>query len=321
MMLRALFVALGALTLLAATTPSPAPSPATIRRGVMSVDAVNWPDYVAHAQGFYEREGLTVEDNMVDGRTTITALIGGSLDLAFGDATGFVLAVEKGASLVNVGWGADRIAYRLMAPPQIKTFADLRGKVVAASGPLEVYTTVLRELLKKGGLDPDKDVTFVYSGSQGQRFAALAGGAVQAGLIAIPANLELAAKGFHSLASTTDLYPTLSVSALIARSDWVQAHPDVIRRYLRAQADATAWLYAPANKERAIAVLVAATKSPPDIAAEVYREYIGGHEFPTNACVARAGMQNLIKVMHETGRTALTPAAVDKITDTQFCPR
>ena len=32
-----------------------------------------------------------------------------------------------------------------------------------------IYTTVIRGLLKKAGLDPDKDVEWVYGGGQSQR--------------------------------------------------------------------------------------------------------------------------------------------------------
>lgn len=295
--------------------------PVTIRRAVNSVDAVQWPDYVAQAEGFYQREGLEVEDTLMDARTTVSALIGGSIDVSWADSTTYVLAFDRGAKLICVGWGMDRLPYRLMAAPSIKRISELKGKLVNASAPAETYTTVLRDILKKAGLDPDKDVTFVYGGSSNQRTGALESGAVQAALLPMPANLILAAKGFNSLLFTPDYYPSLLISLTLTRTDWAEQHADVLRRYLRAQNAALAWLYRPANKARAIEILASATKTTPQIASRTYDYYIGRRVFPRDACPRTAGWGTLLQIMDETGRTKLTPADAGKLIDARWCTR
>lgn len=303
-----------------ALAASPPPELLTVRRSYMSTDAAQWPDYVARAEGLYEQEGLTVEEDLVDARTTVSGLIGGSFDIAFGDATAFVLAASRGANLVAVGWGMDRIPYSLMASPNIKSISQLKGQKVVAAGPLETYTTVLRQILRKGGIDPDKDVEFVYAGSQNQRIAALLANAVQAGLVAMPATQLLQSKGYNSLAFVPNIYHDLTLSVTLVRRDWAQEHSEALKRYLRAQASAIAWLYAPAHREQAVAILADATKTTPAVAQQVYDYFIGHHVFPRNACVSKQGMENLLAIMHETGRTKLTPAETGKVTDPQWCP-
>lgn len=307
---------------LAADAPPAGAAKTVVRRGVMSLTAVGWPDFIATALGFYDRQGLDVETSLVDPPTTVSALIGGSLDVAVADATGVVLGVDKGANLVSVGTVADRNPYKLMTSPAIKTFADLKGKKIAAASPVEVYTTVIKAILKKGGLDPEKDVEFVFGGGQNQRLAAILGGAVQAGLFSLPADSKLTERGYNTLAFTPDFFPHLALSVTTTRRDWAQQHPDVLRRYLRAQADASAWLNNPANKERAVAILAKATNTTLEESAPAYDYYVRTKQFPNNACVTTVGFAVLLKILADEGQlTKLTPADAGKFTDTEWCPK
>src|ERR1700678_4028199 len=112
--LRACF-AIAVSTLMMPFVPaSAADAPILVTRGVMSQTAVDWAYFVAQAEGFYAREGLDVQQTLVDPPTTVTALVGGSLDIVVADTTGLVLAVDKGANVVAVGPVADRNPYYLM---------------------------------------------------------------------------------------------------------------------------------------------------------------------------------------------------------------
>ena len=287
-----------------------------------SITAQNWTHFIAAAEGFYDREGLQVEMTAMDPTTELAALIGGSADIALGPSSQLVIGIDKGAALVAVGAGADRVPYSLMAAPGIKTIKDLKGKKIGAVAPFEAFTIVIKEILRKGGLDPEKDVEFLYGGGQNQRFAALIGGAIQAGLLSPPQDKKAAERGFTALAFTPDYYPYLQLSITTVRRDWAQQHADVLRRYLRSQADASRWLNNRANKERAIQILEKATNSSPDEAQAAYDAYVVRvHDFPNNYCVIRPGMEALLKMMHAVGQTTSTPADVGKYIDAQWCPK
>jgi ABC-type nitrate/sulfonate/bicarbonate transport system substrate-binding protein len=304
----------------AASTEAPGPKDLiTVTRAFNSYDSTQWPDFVAQAEGFYEKEGLKVVEELMDARTTIVALVGGSVDVSWGDSTTFVLAVDRGAKIEGVGFGIDRLPYRFMAAPPYKRISDLKGKIVAASGPTEVYTTIIRQILKKGGLDPDTDVTIEYGGSSGQRVSGLLGGATQAALIPMPANLMFESKGFHTLAFTPDLYPSLLIALTLARTDWAEQHADAMRRYLRAQQDALDWLYNPKNKDQAIKILAASTKYSTDFATATYDWYVGQHAMPRSACPGVAGLRTLLSLMARSGQTQLTPADAGKLMDPRWC--
>jgi ABC-type nitrate/sulfonate/bicarbonate transport system substrate-binding protein len=301
---------------------APAAPKVLLRYVTPSITAQNWPHFIADAEGFFSREGLQVELTPIDPNTLAATLIGGSTDIALAASSPLVIAIDKGADLVAVGAGADRSPYSLVASPAIKTIKDLKGKRIGAVSPFEAYTVVIKEILRKAGLDPEKDVEFVYGGGQNQRFAALLGGAVQAGLLTPPSDKKLLERGFNALAFTPDYYPYLQLSITTVRRDWARQHPDVLRRYLRSQADASKWLNDRRNRDRALQILEKATNSSPEEAAAAYDAYVVKvHDFPNNYCVMRPGMQALLKMMHDLGQTTSNPADVGKYVDDEWCPK
>ncbi|HLI27135.1 MAG TPA: ABC transporter substrate-binding protein [Chloroflexota bacterium] len=291
-----------------------------LKRATISVTGTQWPDFVAEEKGFLAREGLQVETIVVNVRSSITSLITGAVDISFANAGDLVLAVEQGANLVAVGSGVERAPYQLIARPEIHSFVDLRGKKVAAAGPADAYTYVLRDILRHHGLDPDRDVEFLFGSSSNDRFVALQAGGVDAALFVPPQDRELRERGFTVLAVTMDYYPQLQLSLTAVRRDWAEQNPEVLRHYLRARASASQWLNDPANRDEAIDILVNALKIPPDVAAYTYDQNISRIQaFPNDSCIQRAGMERLIEILHAMGQLQTRPP-VERFIDQQWCP-
>jgi NitT/TauT family transport system substrate-binding protein len=305
----------------ASISAADSPPLTVIKRGVMSQTAVDWSYFVAQSEGFFSREGLDVQQTIVDPPTTVTALIGGSLDVVVIDSTGFVLGVDRGANITAVGPVADRNPYNLMATPDVKSIAQLKGKKIAAASPIEIYTFVLRDILRKAGLDPDKDVDWVFGGGQNQRLSAILGGAVNAGLFSSPADEKLRERGLTSLAFTPDIVPSMALSVTAVRKDWAQQNAVALRKYLKAQADAVAWLNVPSNKMRAIAILASATNTTPDEAASAYDYWIG-RKVLTDKCAVASRFDSLLALLKEQGRvTSLKPGDSNRLVDTEYCAK
>jgi ABC-type nitrate/sulfonate/bicarbonate transport system substrate-binding protein len=253
----------------------------------------------------------------------VGALLGGSVEVALPNATGLALAVDKGANIVAVGVGADNQPYHLMASPQIKTFADLRGKKIALADPTDIYTTVTETILKKHGIKMQSDMDILYGPSQNQRYAAILNGAIQAGLFSLPADADLTSRGYNSLAFTPDEYPNITLSVNAVNRTWAQQHPDVLRKYLRARSNAIKWLKDPANKDKAIQILMTETKTPIGPATESYNYYVTkAHVFPDDGCIRRPGLDTLLRILHDQGRlTRLGPSDGGKLMDREWCPK
>ena len=292
-----------------------------IHEAFPSKNAAFWPNFVATSLGLYAKEGVEVQPVIIDPNISVSALLGGSVEISYADSTQLLLALEKGANLVAVGLSTDRQPYKLMAAPGIKTVADLKGKKIGAASAIDIYTYVLKEIMRKGGLDPDKDVDWVVGGGQNQRLAAAIGGAVQAGLFSPPSDAKLTGLGFTSLAFTPDFYPNLTLSAETVRRDWVQQNGDALRHMLAAEGVAVKWLNDPANKAQAIQILATSVNATPADAEDAYESYVGKHAW-TDACIHQPGMVNVVKIMHVTQQLkTITEADVPKFADTQWCAK
>lgn len=127
------------------------------------------PAFVAKDQGFFERNGLDVELQLVpNGSVTPAALAAGSLHIATPTAPIFLQANENGIDLVVVS-GASLFTSQnrtigLVSPvPGLKSAADLAGRKVSVPGINGVMHVVFMKWLKQSGVDPAK-VTYIETG-------------------------------------------------------------------------------------------------------------------------------------------------------------
>ena len=110
--------------------PAPAAELTTIRIAHNGFSS-EMPIYVGKDAGIFTKHGFNVEPIFIlGGSTTIQALIGKSLDLLMGGATPMLSAVINGAQLKIIGGMNNRIPFALLAQPEIKTGAQLKGKKI-----------------------------------------------------------------------------------------------------------------------------------------------------------------------------------------------
>jgi ABC-type nitrate/sulfonate/bicarbonate transport system substrate-binding protein len=109
--------------------------------------------------------------------------------------------------------GGDNGILQLVTVPEVKTYADLKGRQLSMDALTTGYAFVLRKLLEKGGLKPD-EFELVSAGGVQQRFEALLE-KKHPGTLLI-SSLEVAAegRGFNRLANAADV---LGLRALSAR--------------------------------------------------------------------------------------------------------
>ena len=99
--------------------------------------------------------------------------------------------------------GGDNGFLRLVAVPEVKSFADLKGKQISVDALTTGYAFVLRKLLENGGLKPD-DIEFVSAGGGLERFNALMEKKHAATLLISPFDVSAEAKGFNRLANADE---------------------------------------------------------------------------------------------------------------------
>jgi len=105
----------------------------------------------------------------------------------------------RGAPLKAIFFGAMRPNYFMMAKPQVKTVAELRGKYIGMVRFGDTVELATRIALTREGLDPQKDAIPIMIGLPTTRIAALAAGSIDATIAVPPDNVLLRQKGFREL--------------------------------------------------------------------------------------------------------------------------
>ncbi len=229
----------------------------TIRFAVISEGVYSWPLYVAQGRELFAREGVAV-DVTVTGSSThqLERLTSGDYDIGLQQSDHIVRGVERGSDLFIFMAQALAPELTLVVAPDIKAFADLKGRDIAVDGARTGYALLLRKLLADKGLR-DGDYTFREIGGSKERSDSLKSGATIASLLNPPFDRNLIAAGFGSLGTTGEYFPTYPGSIAAARRSWARQNADSLLAYISAFNAAYAWLQDNRNKEAAIGLLPA----------------------------------------------------------------
>jgi NitT/TauT family transport system substrate-binding protein len=245
-----------------------------INIGHVAPTASNWTNFVATEKGFFRREGLQEEITYVGNvANTVQQLVGGSFDVAVSTFDTAIRAVANGGNVLLIGSLVVKYPYSIMTAPGIAHATDLKGKRIILPFPKDLLTIVWNRWLTEQGMKPE-EVEQVYAGATPNRLAALASGTVQAALLTQPFDFRAAAQGYKKLIDIGGYAKDYGFLTLLARPQWLRDNGETARAYIRALSDAVEWLYEPANKDEAIAILARGTKLDQAIAAQTYDHYI-----------------------------------------------
>jgi len=218
-----------------------------------------WPLWVADEHGFFAREGLAVETTFTPGSVfMMTRLIAGEFDIAITNIDN-VIAYDEGQGEAAVGGTPDLFAFiggntgllTLYAAPEIGTYADLRGKVLAVDAVTTGYAFVLRAMLAHHGL-ADSDYRLEPVGGTAARWSALQQRRYAATMLNPHFDALASAAGFRLLGKASDVLPAYQGLVGSARRNWAQNHRDDLVRFIRAYAASVKWLCDPAHKSDAV---------------------------------------------------------------------
>jgi NitT/TauT family transport system substrate-binding protein len=191
------------------------------------------PSLIAQANGYYQAEGLSLQMILIRGAISVTALMSGSVEF-ISDLSSSLEAAVRGPKFKVLLVFGDRPIFELIARAPIKSFGDLKGKILGVSSLGSASDMMTRTILTKNGLQPDKDVIIRALGTPGDRFIALKTGAIDASIMTPPHNfLALKEPGVVSLAKAGDYTHALQ-GGVITIADFVASHPDIALKVVRA---------------------------------------------------------------------------------------
>jgi NitT/TauT family transport system substrate-binding protein len=186
---------------------------------------------IAQKEGYMKEEGLNVELLSIRGEIAIRTTLAGDVDF-FTNAGSALAAAVRGVPVKLVTVFQDKPSWDLIAQPDIKSFSQLRGKNIAIMSPEGSLAVVAREILRKNGLDPAKDVNLVVMGGDSVRFPALQTKAIHATLFNTGMSVRAQKEGFIKLGNASD-YANLIEGGLATSSDKIKQNPEKIFRLVR----------------------------------------------------------------------------------------
>ncbi|HKH29138.1 MAG TPA: ABC transporter substrate-binding protein, partial [Sphingomicrobium sp.] len=226
----------------------------------------------------------------------------GRYDLALAGVDNIV-AYNEGQGEADLGgptdflalFGVDNGLLSLMVAPDVGSFADLKRKTLSVDALTTGFAFVLRDLLARNNI-AEGDVKIVRVGGGAQRLEALLKKEQDGTLLNAPLDLVAEARGFKRLVRIKDVLGAYQGIVGAAKRYNAEQKRKELESFIRAFHHGLAWLGDPANKEEAIALLMARMKG---------MERPGAERAYTVLLDPKEGMYRDLKVDREGLRTVL----------------
>ena len=203
-----------------------------VRVAYPSMNASVFCIIIADKEGYLKEEGLDVQLLSIRGEIAIRTALAGEIDF-FTNAGSALAAAVRGVPVKILTVFQDKPGWDLIADPGIKSVAQLRGKTIGVMSPEGSLAVVAREILRKNGMDPAKDVNLVVMGGDEVRFPALQTKAIQATLFNSAMSIKAQKDGFTKLAAASD-YANLIEGGIAASDVKIKQNPQKMFRFIRA---------------------------------------------------------------------------------------
>ncbi len=207
----------------------------TTRNGSTSL-----PFVIAEEKGFFKAEGVNAIVVIMQNQVVVNGVVARNVDYG-GTFSNFVGAAISGLPVRIVMSAMDGSDHYLVASPNVKRVEDLKGKNFGISSFGGTPHSEAIMILRKHGMNPEKDVTFLQIGGSATRFAALESGAIQAAMLVPPFNNFATKRGFHQLMSFNEIM-SIPLGGLAVHMQKMKEKPDEIVKMIRAVLRATDYI-------------------------------------------------------------------------------
>ena len=237
-----------------------------VRMGFPDLAAQFLPLPLAEKRDFLKEQGLQGEFIRIRPAISSAALISGEIDYdtVLGNGIG---AAIRGLPVKVVACFLPATPIALISRPEFKSVHDLKGKNIGLNTFGGTLESLSRLIAKHFGLDPDKDLKFLATGTVESRFAAMQQGLTAATLGSPPIDFLGKKLGFVVLARANELF-NFPASGLVASVRAIKEKPDQIKRVIKAGIKASRYIRQ--NREGTLPVMTEWLKIDKNIASVTY---------------------------------------------------
>ncbi len=226
---------------------------APFRIGVPSPSVSYLPLIVAWKMGFFAQEGIQPEFIVMKPSIIPAAMVNGEIQFttATGTATGAAL---RGFPFKTVIFFSSKLMDSLITRPEIRTFSDLRGKIVGVDTVGATTDVITRLLLEKNRLDPNRDLKILATGHEGIRLEQLKLKQIDAAMLGPQGVVVAKRAGLRVLADVADHVDMPFVGGA-THDQIIERRRDELKRFLRAGVRGIRYTGDPGNRSKVVSVM------------------------------------------------------------------
>jgi NitT/TauT family transport system substrate-binding protein len=195
--------------------------------------------WMAQEAGLFKKYNLDFNLVFISSSSIVTAaLLGGDAEMTITGGIGNVIAYVRGSTdIVFVGGIKNVMTQSLVAGGALKKPEDLKGKRIAVSriGGNTHYFTI--QALRRHGLEPNRDFSFMQSGGDPEALAALMSGNVEAATLTPPSDAKALTNGFQYVLYGPDLKIPYAATAFVTKRSVIAKRPQTVGNFMRAMAE------------------------------------------------------------------------------------
>jgi NitT/TauT family transport system substrate-binding protein len=232
-----------------------APEKKDVKLGVGGSNSLYYlPLAITERLGFFKEQGLNVEVSDFKGGTqSLTALVGGSVDVVTGAYEHTIRMQVKGQDIVAVielgRYPGIVLAVKKDRMDKIKSIADLKGAKIGVTAPGSSTNMIAWYLMSKSGLKPD-DASFIGVGAGPSAIAAIKRGDIDAISNIDPVIATLEASGdvvvmadTRTTEGATKVFGgPMPAGVLYFKRDFIEKNPNTVQALVNAFYKSLKWL-------------------------------------------------------------------------------
>ena len=282
------------------------------------------PQYVAIEEGYFKDEGLDM--TLITGfgaDKTMTAVISGEADIGFMGAEASIYAYQEGATdpVVNFAQLTQRAGNFLVAREEMPDFKweDLKGRKVLGGRKGGMPEMVFEYILKKNGLDPEKDLSIDQIIDFGATAAAFTGDDSADFTVEFEPSataLEKQGAGYvvASLGVDSGYVPYTSYSA---RTSYMEKNPDIMQKFTDALQKGMDFVQSHTPEEIAEIIEPQFPETDLDTITAIVKRYYDQDTWKENLVFGQDGFELLQDILEDAGELKeRTPYA--ELVNTEF---
>ena len=265
----------------------------TTRNGSTSL-----PFVIAEEKGFFKGEGVNAIVVIMQNQVVVNGVVARNVDYG-GTFSNFVGAAISGLPVRIVMAAMDGSDHYLVTSANVKRVEDLKGKTFGISSFGGTPHSEAVMILRKYGMNPEKDVTFLQIGGSSSRYAALESGSIHAAMLVPPFNNFAKKRGLNQLMSFNDIM-SIPLGGIAVHTQQMKEKPDEIVKMIKAVLKAIDYIRNRKPDILSHLELKWGIKEA-DVRESIYRDMVG--LFSRDGMASEDTMKNVVQLVRDTRKS------------------